>query len=60
MNQKCPECDNANVSAQAVVCLDYTDGEPALDPDDGQYAEPVNEPNNAICRHCEHPFTVAP
>jgi hypothetical protein len=55
-----PRVRQHEYSVRAVVFLDYTDGEPALDPQDGEYAEPVNEPNNAICRHCEYPFTVAP
>jgi hypothetical protein len=56
----CPNCGSTNVSVRVVVFLDYTNGAPAFDPDDGDYAEPVDELDNAICRHCEQPFTVIP
>ena len=58
MDPKCPECGSKSVSVRAIVFLDYADGTPTLDPEDGEYAEPVAEPNNAICRHCERPITV--
>ena len=60
MTPTCPACGSTNVSLRVVVYLDYSDCGPVLDPEDGEYAEPVNEPNNAICRHCEQTFTVAP
>jgi hypothetical protein len=58
MNPICPECGSSNVSVVCKVWLDFTDGQPALDSNDGEYAEPVPEANNALCRHCEHEFTV--
>jgi hypothetical protein len=58
-NPKCPDCGSTKVSVVCKVWLNYGDGIPELDGEDGDYAEPYPEPgNNAICRHCEHTFII--
>ena len=56
---ECPECGSTNISVLCRVWLDFTEGTPELDPNDGEYAEPSPEPENAICRHCEHGFAMS-
>ena len=51
-------CGSPNVSVICKVWLDFSDGRPELDSNDGDYAEPYSEPDNALCRACEHAFTV--
>jgi hypothetical protein len=56
---KCPECSSTNVSLLCKVWLNFTNGTAELDGEDGDAAEPFPEPgNNAICRYCEHAFSL--
>jgi hypothetical protein len=56
---KCHECRSANVSLLCKVSLNFANGTAGLDGEDGNAAEPFPEPgNNAICRYCEHAFSI--
>ena len=57
LTPQCAECGGTNVSVLCKVWLDFTNGTPELDPNDGEYAAPFAEPGNAICRSCEHNFS---
>ena len=57
---RCPQCGSTNMSVVSEVWLDFTDGTPELDPNDGEYAQPFKAPDdtNALCRDCEHEFVI--
>jgi hypothetical protein len=56
---KCPKCSSTNVALLCKVWLYFTNGTAELDGQDGDAAEPFPEPgNNAICRYCEHAFSI--